>query len=91
MGQPLMICGMGMDKIGEFKIASNSPGGALNRRKHVELCMYSSCRLNSDQHVSDTPLINFTYLLNVITQYFAQIFCLPKEATVQKMVNAPLL
>ncbi len=29
-------------------------------------------------------------VLNIIT-YFVQIFCLPKEATVEKMVNACLL
>ncbi len=44
-----------------------------------------SCKLSSDLHVSDTPNDKFDLLiLNKITQYFSQIFCLLIEVTVQK-------
>ncbi len=51
-----------------------------------------SYRLGCDQHVSDTPIYKFDRLiLNIITQYFAQIFCSPIEVTLQKMVIAHLV
>ncbi len=49
-------------------------------------------RLDCDQHVSDTPIYKFDLLiLNIITQYFVQIFCSPIVVTLQKMVIAHLV
>ncbi len=51
-----------------------------------------SCRPDCDQHVSDTPIYKFDLLiLNIITQYFAKIFCSPIEVTLQKVVIAHLV
>ena len=58
----------------------------------MQVFLYKSCRLGCDQHVSDTPIYKFDLLiLNIVTQYFAQIFCSPIEVTLQKMVIAHLV